>query len=320
MSIALAEAVQTWFPSKFQFLNNLIQGTFVYGGVTIGSFLGGVLYQYFNFHGPFLFCGGLGIVTLIMSLCTIPQGNECLIPNDNECEPTVVTNLSQTEKRDPLTIFVIFPLVAQMMCNFGNGYIHYGITPFLKQCCDVPIAQGGSYAMMVPIGIAAGFFIGGILCQRQVLSANTLSLIGVLLGIVGLVTSFPSPTMHILYANTKYVGYFSTTLSGLGESLVTSATIDSMEMIQTTVCGLNFTESHKSKCVAIWLIAWYIGIFSGVFVSGVLFEHTSFHWGAWILACMWCASFLILLLLRGLEKLNRAQKQYRQIIQAEINE
>jgi len=129
----------------------------------------------------------------------------------------------------------------------------------------------------------------GIISQRRILSPTTQAILGAVLVALGLFFMFPSPTFSLLYSNSHYTGYLvgpvtvvyivhdvafsfyfysvgqqvallpytlhdqqllqAIVLFGLGDPLVVSVTVCSMEAVQTEVCGRALSPKQSSRSV-----------------------------------------------------------------------
>ncbi|KAL5267862.1 hypothetical protein ACHWQZ_G004790 [Mnemiopsis leidyi] len=290
----VVDAIRNWFPENFQLVNSLVTGTASYVGYGIFSFVGAISYEDHGHHAPYLILGCFTLFAMFLSHIFLPRDNQPISSfHSLQEKPPPETN----ERADPLTPLIYLPILGQYLINMTSGYCVLTSVPFLMECCGVSSARASSLIFTNSLAVAVGFIIAGIISQRRTLTENTQSMIGCGIVITGTLFLFPSPSLQPLYSSSHYTGYLAITLLGLGDPLVTNVTIQSMEQMQTIVCGRSLNSHQKNSIASIWLVGWVGGVYSGTFLAGMFLDHLTFTQGTLVMVgvCLLAVSIFAIL-------------------------
>lgn len=109
------------------------------------------------------------------------------------------------------------------------------ITPFLKEEFNKSISYGGSVLMLVSLGMGAGGFSSGLLLQRKIFNTFTVMAIGAVGVCLGLLLTFPPQFIPAMYNISPIIAFPGGFLAGVGNPLITIATLRSMYDIQVNI-------------------------------------------------------------------------------------
>jgi len=310
--ITTVEAIRTWFPDNFQLVSSLVTGTASYVGYGTFSLIGAISYEDHGYHAPYVILGLFTLVAMVFSGLILPREDLPISEFQSlEEKPVPEPEEEKDGRSDSLSPLVFLPIFGQYLINLASGYCVITSVIFLMECCDVSNSRASSLIFTNFLATAAGFLIAGFISQRRALSETTQAIIGCCLVFIGTLLLFPSPSLPLLYTSTHFTGYFSISLLGLGDPLVTNVTISNMERIQTVLCGRRLTAQQKSSLASIWLIGWVGGVNSGMFLAGIFLDYLTFLQGACVVAglCVLAAFIFGILKLAFVMALRRTAEQ-----------
>ena len=113
-----------------------------------------------------------------------------------------------------------------------SSVFQVAVTPFLKEEFQRSISSGGTVLTVISLGMAFGGAVAGLVLQSKVISTFTVMGIGALTVCVGLLMTFPPPSIPALYSLAPVLAYPGGFLAGFGDPFMTIATLRALYDIQ----------------------------------------------------------------------------------------
>eukprot|EP00116_Pleurobrachia_bachei_P003703 sb/3463965/ len=316
---AQIDCVRVWFPGKFVLINSLVTGTSCYVGITMATAAAGSLYEKWGFVAPYAFA--ITVMACAMACCIIfiPRDTTPFIPEPPSSVEDLTPLMEEEEDEEPLTKLVVVPLFGQLLINSCGPYILMVTTPYLKQCCSISIAKASLYVMMYPISVAVGFFVGGFIGDRKILSVGKQCILGGSMVSVGLLLAFYTSTMDSLYTNSQYLSWVGIVLAGLGDPICSCITLKYMESMQTNIGERHLSHRQKNVCDTLWVLGWNAGSSLGFLAAGSLLQQINNHHahGSWMMSSVGVTGVAIFVCLQICEGyVERKRKRRQRLLEA----
>ena len=106
------------------------------------------------------------------------------------------------------------------------------MTPFLHENFNKSLSYGGTVLIMLCVGMVIGSLAAGVLLQKKILNHYTIMLCGALSIGVGLVLAFPPEFLTSVYSLAPILAFPGVLLAGIGDPLVTIATLRALYNLQ----------------------------------------------------------------------------------------
>eukprot|EP00116_Pleurobrachia_bachei_P003711 sb/3463973/ len=311
------DCVRLWFPGKFVLVNSLVTGTSGYVGVSVASATAGPIYNQWGFHAPYLFGVTMMSLSLLLSFFLLPRDKTPIIPEVDVVFSNIMVTLSDEKVKiadeetkeeveeiptHALSPLIFLPLFGQLLMNSCGAYILFVTVPYLESCCNVPMAYGSLYTMIYPVAVACGYFIGGFLADKQVISLTKQGMSGCLAVCFGMFLAYYSPGLDFLYNKSHVISWLGMVLAGVGDPVCTCICLKLMEHLQTNVLNRGLTAKQKSLMDTLWVLGWNAGSSGGFLLAGVLLQITTLTRGSWVMASLAAAGTCIFFLVTVLER------------------
>ena len=281
-------------------------------GITMATAAAGSLYEKWGFIAPYAFA--ITVMGCAMTCCVlfIPRDTTPFIPDTTA--PVVVKQDEEEEEEEPLTRLVLLPLIGQLLINSCGPYILLVTSPYLKFCCSLSISKASLYVMMYPIAVALGFFVGGSIGDRKLMSIGRQCVLGGTMVSIGLLLTFYTSSMDPLYSHSHYLSWVGIILAGLGDPICSCICLKYMESMQTNIRERYLSHRQKNVCDTVWVLGWNAGSSLGFLASGSLLQQiNNVHaHGAWVMSTVGAtgvAIFLGIVVYEGYLEKKRKRRQ-----------
>ena len=213
------------------------------------------------------------------------------LPEVLECNAT--TYGTHTRKVQPrLSWMLFFPVIATMLVNNVYAYLQVSATPYLLKNFGVSLTVGGTVVACIGIGVAVGSILSGWLSQKNMLHTFVQMSLGSLVVGLGLLLIYPHPSFTWLYENGPILAFPAVIICGLGDPIITVASLRAMEDLQLAIQGF-ITPSQILEISSLWLVGYSVATYAGPLIAGPLMEHLEFFQAAWILLVFCAVSLMI---------------------------
>jgi len=184
-----------------------------------------------------------------------------------------------------VSYLVFLPVCACMLVNGAYSYLQIATTPYLLEEFNIPLSVGGTVLAVVSAGVAIGSTLSGAIAQRGIVNVYTQMGIGSLMVAAGLLIMFPSPAISFIYTNIPYIAYPAGFLTGVGDPIITVATLRAMTELQSKVKGACEGKTYIN-IFGIWLVGFSSAGYFGTFAGGILLQWLSYRNGTHLLASL----------------------------------
>ena len=168
-------------------------------------------------------------------------------------------------------------------------------TPYLLEEFSIPLSVGGTVLATVSAGVAIGSSFSGAIAQSSIINVYTQMALGAITVAVGLLVMFPNPSISFMYNNIPYIAYPAGFLTGVGDPIITVATLRAMTELQTKVMGACEGKTYINL-FSIWLMSFSSAGYFGSFAGGILLQYLSYRNGTHLLVSLCGVSVAICLL------------------------
>lgn len=324
--LLLIDLTRSQFGRQFDSVNSLIQMG-VYAGHGLGAAAGSGLYDRFGYSAPFYLVAAMLLLPIFLTWAFVPdcpsysvsdKGEETVLmqgektsedqsrlygsvkeneelearsgDTNNSTGSSGSENLS--DKPHALTPLILVPLVSTMLVNIVYGYLQITVTPYLNLEFGVSLSKGGLVLSTVSLGMVSGSLLSAYLMRGPRISPYTQMALGSVLVGGGILLMFPIKYITPLYKLSPYLAFPAAFLAGLGDPLITIATLSAMKSVQVRRAG-KVTPDQEILIGGTWLIGFLAFCFAGQGVAGVMTEYLDYWVGGAVLCGMCAASFAI---------------------------
>ncbi|XP_063687244.1 uncharacterized protein LOC134820667 [Bolinopsis microptera] len=278
------------FPEEFDMVNGLVNMGY-FSGHGVAEAVGCVIYDKIGYTAAYGFTAVVALLAATSSFFFIPNTRTYLSTQDDISDDDQ-TMLKTGSKKNKLTKLLIIPMIATMLINANYGVIQVTVTPFLKEEFNKSISYGGTVLTLVSIGMATGSVSVGVILQKKILNPLTAMGIGATCIFTGLLVTFPPQSLPALYELSPILAYPGVFTAGLGDPIMTIATLRALCDIQLQKKGL-LTPKMVTRITSIWIVGYSSMYYAGSFIAGTLMDYFSYSASAEILAGFCLIALLI---------------------------
>ena len=300
LHVACLEIIQIVFPDRFDFMNGLMQMGY-FSGQGVGQAVGAALYERFGYKVPFIYgSSGLIFATILTCLFIPPCPSlAAKSPGKKRNQSGPEGSVDEVDEGSALSYLVFLPVCACVIVNCGYAYLQIATTPYLLEEFSIPLSVGGTVLATVSAGVAIGSSLSGAIIQSKIINVYTQMASGAVLVGVGLLVMFPSPSISFVYNNIPFIAYPAGFLTGVGDPIITVATLRAMIDIQTKLMGACEGQTYLNL-FSIWLISHGGAAYFGTFAGGILLQMLSYQNGTKLLVSLCGISVAICLVTKAL--------------------
>eukprot|EP00116_Pleurobrachia_bachei_P004323 sb/3464585/ len=226
----------------------------VYVGHGLSESMGCVLYDNMGYVAPFVFSSTSCLLSAFLVLAFIPAGRTYLATQD-KCDNAT---MKLVNPKNTLTKYLVFPLFACMLINANYGVLQVTVTPYLHEEFHKSFSYGGLVLTAVSTGMALGSLLSGMV-------------------------TFPPVTIPFLYDNSPILAFPGVFIAGVGDPMVTIATLRCLYEMQLQQSGM-LTPRSTTLISGIWLMGYSAFYYSGSTIAGILTDYLVYYEIALILA------------------------------------